>query len=323
MKNLIFSLAACLTLFSHSACRTEGSKDISPSANAPTSTSIGTGTGTGVGGAAPGANDPVVKTEASSESTSTSTSTEKSSPDSKAAAAPGTKAACLNDNCTPPTSTVAPIMTFSSLSYFPEGQTNCELGEYVRLVKSLQINQMTIFYRAKYASLGRWQLYARQIQVGTDGTMSFPSEKVNLLPSCDGNVNGVTGFSLTEYADATGSTDRVLNISDVEKATNVKVSITCVNTAQSAVRVLNLATLSDSLETTVVPLSTLGARGYWPSKGVYLKSDGSSLNRDGTVGNLVVTVAPTSSMGSDDSGIYLRSTSGIRYITSRWREMQS
>ncbi len=195
---------------------------------------------------------------------------------------------CLQGDCTAPASPTANI-NFASYSYFPGSQNGCQMGSDTVLLKSLQANRMTIFYRALYASVGRWQLYAQNVGVDAGGVMTPMGERVNLLPGCNGNTAGVVAFDVREYIDATGNSGaRTFNLKSLERAAAVKVDITCVNAAQSASRTIDLSSLLDSDKSTVPFLKRDGAIGFWASKNVFIKADGTTLNSDGSAGSLVI-----------------------------------
>ena len=227
---------------------------------------------------------------------------------------------CLQGDCTAPASPTANI-NFALYSYFPGSQTGCQMGADTVLVKSLQANRMTIFYRALYASVGRWQLYAQNVGVDAGGVMTPMGERVNLLPGCNGNTAGVVAFDVKEYSDATGNSGaRTFNLKSLERAAAVKVDITCVNGAQSASRTIDLSSLLDSDKSTVHFLERDGAIGFWASKNVFIKADGTTLNPDGSAGSLVIPGYNGSNIsrviGEEADGIYIQVTAGTRYVTN-------
>ena len=227
---------------------------------------------------------------------------------------------CLQGDCTAPASPTANI-NFALYSYFPGSQTGCQMGADTVLVKSLQANRMTIFYRALYASVGRWQLYAQNVGVDAGGVMTPMGERVNLLPGCNGNTAGVVAFDVKEYSDATGNSGaRTFNLKSLERAAAVKVDITCVNAAQSASRTIDLSSLLDSDKSTVHFLERDGAIGFWASKNVFIKADGTTLNPDGSAGSLVIPGYNGSNIsrviGEEADGIYIQVTAGTRYVTN-------
>jgi hypothetical protein len=175
------------------------------------------------------------------------------------------------------------------LAYFAPSTNQCLLGDDSVVIKSTQSNRLTVFYRANYAAVGRWQLYAQNIAVDAAGTMSLMGDKVNLHPNCTGNINGVTSFDVTEFeADQSTAGRRALDAKSLERAKSVKIAINCVNTARNVVRTIDLATLRDTTAATTRFLSKDGAVGYWPSKDLYIKGDGSTLTAAGQASSVKI-----------------------------------
>lgn len=190
-------------------------------------------------------------------------------------------ALCLTDNCTAP-SVTAPNIAFHTFHYFPAGQSSCQLARDTVVLKSAQAGRMTVLFRANYASLGRWQLYAQNIAVDAQGAMTALGERVNLFPDCTGNSEGVRSFEVTEYAEDTLSgAPRVWDVQSLERAKAAKISIDCGNQSAAARRTLDLATLGNTTMITKPFLTQLGAIGPWQRKNVYLKNNGALLSADG------------------------------------------
>ena len=231
---------------------------------------------------------------------------------------------CLTDNCNSP---ATPTINLTNATWFSQS-SSCSVGTGAIVLKSLYLSRFTILYRANYASAGLWQLYALGFTVSADGTMAADANPVNLFPSCYGNASGVTAFSVTEYKDGTTTTARRLNFDEAENVSDFVVSVTCVNNALSgSVKFGTAAGYSTSTANTLPFMNTLGAYGYWAEKSVYLKADGTSLNADGTAGNVIISMPSgktiNSVVGSDSTGVYLAMSGPSCYFVSSSLQVSS
>lgn len=236
-----------------------------------------------------------------------------------------TKVACLTDDCTSPAAVAVTPPAFSVLDFFPGNQGGtCSVAK-ASTVSNGSANRITLIYRANYASMGVWQLYARNISVASNGTMTA-GDPVNLFPNCFGNSTGITDYSITGYASSTlTSQNRALNNLSDGNFTHVKISSTCFNTGLNETKSFNLTDLSDDTTTTMTNyLSASGALGYWPEKNVYIKADGTTLNPDGTTGTTTIPGNWTSSgtsplgamsfLGTDSQALYVVQANSLNSI---------
>ncbi len=230
-----------------------------------------------------------------------------------------TPEACLTDNCTPPAQTVAPA-AYSMIDFFPGSQTGiCSIAK-AEVISNRSANRMTIIYRAKYASVGKWQLYGRNITVAANGTLT-QSEPVNLFPNCAGDETGITGYNILGYASPLFTAQsKALNHSSDGDYTHIKIGSVCYSAGPDEQKSFNLATLAADNTTPMTDfLATNGAVGFWPEKNVYIKSDGSSLNPDGTAGSVNISkpfAEALEVLGSDAERLYLTYQSGFSDLYS-------
>lgn len=219
---------------------------------------------------------------------------------------------CLTDNCTPPALAVA-SGSFSLIDYFPGNQVGvCYVADST-VIKNKSANRMTVIFRAKYASVGKWQLYARNITVAANGSLS-QGEPVNLFPNCAGDESGVTGYNILGYASPNFTAQNIaLNHLVDSDFTHIKIASLCFSAGPDEQKTFNLATLANDTSTTTTNfLATSGAVGHWPEKNVYIKSDGSSLNPDGSAGNVNISGVGTNLkiLGSDADKLYFMPQDG-------------
>ncbi len=213
--------------------------------------------------------------------------------DQKPSAGQKTGASCLTDTCTarvPP----ALDLQFDSLNYFDPSTTQCQLANDSVILKSSSTGRLVVIYRAKYSSLGRWQLYAQQVSLENGIKPALRGNRVNLLPTCDGNVAGVTSFSVTGGTPRGSSTGlRAFSVDEMEDLATVTIKITCVNSFQSRTLNLDLDSLVEVAGATLPLLSSRGAVAYWSAKDLYIMADGSTLKGDGLAANTWLPQMPS------------------------------
>ena len=268
-------------------------------------------------------NNPVDPANASSSTASSGTSTSSSTSGAAGTSTSGatTSASGAKTSQTTSTQTASPTATptpwtITSADFFGVSDSTSQIGTDPTILVSKQLNQITVLYRANYASSGIWQLYVKRFSVGSDGTLSLlDSTPVNLYPNCFGNSTGVTSFVVSGYlsglsAPATGAFKATDYNDAMQNLTGFKVTVTCVNSAQSGSATYNLSSGITSTGTTTTPLLVgLGALGYWSGKNVYVKGDGTTLNPNGTASSVTAPVM-TAFYGDDGTGIYYEPISG-------------
>jgi hypothetical protein len=212
-----------------------------------------------------------------------------------------------------------PQLALNTLNFSPEA--NCSLGTDTIIARSESANRMTMIYRANYASVGMWQLYGRNITLSSDGTIAFAGDPVNLFPGeCYGNTSGVTSFSITGFADGSSST-QAYDINDAHNVAALAIQMTCYSSVLSGSATFNLSDFSRVTTSTKTFLKDQGVVGYWRGKNVYVKSNGTTMNPDGTAGSATITWTGFTSIskvyGTDKAGgIYLSGGSTYKYVDS-------
>lgn len=189
----------------------------------------------------------------------------------------GSNPACV-DNCTAPAATNS--FTLKEANYFNPSTSSCQLGNSVAIVSS-QLNQITVIYRANYASVGMWKLYGKRFSVAGDGSMALlDTSPVELYPECFGNTSGVTEFSVIGFRSAQAPTKALHKHWEYDPAnqniTHVKLGITCVNSAQSGTKTFNLTSgIVTSFEEPLLYTNT----GWYGGSGYQLAWNGTASTR--------------------------------------------
>lgn len=171
------------------------------------------------------------------------------------------------DNCTAPSASNS--FALREANYFNPSTSSCQLGDSVAIVSS-HLNQITVIYRANYASVGMWKLYGKRFSVAGDGSMALlDSSPVDLYPECYGNTSGVTEFSVIGFRSTQAPTKTLHKHWEYDPAnqniTHVKLGITCVNSAQSGTKTFNLTSgIVTSFEEPLLYTNTgwYGGSGY-------------------------------------------------------------
>lgn len=221
---------------------------------------------------------------------------------------------CLTADCVTPTNTALAV---NGLAFIAD---DCPASS-VTVLKNVSLNRITLLYRAKYASDGLWQLYARNLTVNADGTLALTGTgPTNLFPNqCVGNTDGVTGYTITGYAGS-GTTYKYYSWTNVTNASAFTINMTCYSAPLNSSNTFDAATLSPSVATTTSFLTTDGAVGYYKAQNVYVKSNGTTINPNGTANAFVIpgnwTTSGTSQLGPIQ-GIYGNDAAGGLYINSK------
>jgi len=221
---------------------------------------------------------------------------------------------CLTADCVTPTT---PSLVVNYLAFIAD---TCEAAN-VTVLKNTSLNRITLIYRAKYASDGLWQLYVRNLTVNPDGTLALTGTgPTNLFPNqCIGNTTGVTGYTISGYA-GTGTTYKYYDWHEVTNASAFAINMTCYSAPLNLSNTFDAATLSPSVATTTSFLTTDGAVGYYKVQNVYVKSNGTTINLNGTANAFVIpgnwTSSGTSPLGPIQ-GIYGNDAAGGLYISSK------
>lgn len=222
-------------------------------------------------------------------------------------------AACLGEGCT---ASVSSYLSLNSVKFIGD---SCSVAD-VRVLKNESLNRITLIYRANYQSEGLWQLYSRNVNVAADGTLSLVgTAPTNLFPNrCVGNTQGVSGYLVSGYRSGS-NTPKVFNYANASNVTDFSVDMTCYSGALSQSNTFVASTLSPGVDSVTTFFEKDDAIGYFKSKNLYVKSNGSTLNPDGSASSFAIP-GNFSSSGSNQLGkikaIYGNDAAGGMYFAA-------